>query len=597
MSKELLTRDLVSKESTWDLKELYKSDDEWNEDLKKINELANKIKGFEGSLGKSSDILFEAVSTLEEMCIRLCSAENYAMCLSDEDTGNTAHQSMRAKADNVCASVNAVISFMNPEILLISDNVLEKFYKEKPELERFRHYIAECRRLKEHTLSADMERLLALSSETCQASSDTFSLLNNADIHFPDIKDENGELTALSHGRFIGMLCSNDRNVRKAAFEGYYGEYKKLLNTYASLYSGQVKSLIFNARARKYKNTLEAAVIPNDVTPSVYENLIKAVNENLDALHSYVSLRKKLLNIGEIHMYDIYVPMLPDYDKKFTFEDAKELAIKALSPLGDDYLSVIKEGFENRWIDVYENKGKRSGAYETSAYGHHPFVLLNFDGKFDDCFTLVHEMGHAMHSYYSEEKNPYFESRYKIFVAEVASTCNELLLLNYLLNNTNDTNEKKYLLNHYLDMFKGTLFRQTQFAEFELLTNQMCEAGESLNKDVLSELYMKLNRKYYGPDIISDKEIAYEWARIPHFYYNFYTYQYATSFSASVAIVKNILSGDKEAVKKYRKFLESGCTKPPVELLKDVGVNLESTKPFNDAIDVMRTAVLQLSQM
>lgn len=597
MAKELLKREDVAVENTWNLKDMYSTVDEWEADLKRASELGDEMAAMEGKVCTSADNLLKTFKLLEETCILLDKAHTYAHCQSDQDTGNTDNLAMAGRVMSIYSDVFSKNAFIDPEILAVSEETLAGFYAEKEELKAYKHVIDETLRLKEHTLSAEMEKLLAMSEETRDASSNTYGLLNNADIKFPSIKDENGDDVQLSHGRFIGMLMSSDRNVRKAAFEAYYGVYKQFLNTYASLYNGQIKGLIFAAKARKYENTLEAAVTRNDVTSAVYHNLVNAVSDNMDALHSYVSLRKKLLGVDELHMYDVYVPMLPEFDKKVSFAEAKETALKALAPLGEDYLKTIKEGFDNRWIDVYENEGKRSGAYETAAYGYHPYVLLNYDEKLDDMFTLVHEMGHAMHSYYSDKALPYFESRYKIFVAEVASTCNELLLLEYLLKNTEDVNEKKYLLNHYLDMFKGTLFRQTQFAEFEMLTNKMVEDGENLNSKNLSDLYKKLNEKYYGPDMISDEEISYEWARIPHFYYDFYVYQYATSFSASVAIVQKILKEGAPALEGYKKFLSSGCTKPPVELLKEVGVNLETDAPIKAAIDVMRQAIKDLEAL
>lgn len=597
MAKELLTREEVSIENTWALSDMYSDKEAWEADLNKAVSIGDELASMEGKVCESAANLLKTIKLMEEMCILLDAVHTYAHCQSDQDTGNTDNHAMAARVMSIYADIFSKIAFIDPEILEMSQEKLDGYYAKLPELTDYKHYIKETMRLKEHTLSAEMEKLLALSEETRDASSATFGLLDNADMTFPTVKDENGEDVTLSHGRFIGMLMSSDRNVRKNTFEAYYGTYKKFLNTYASLYNGHVKGLIFASKARKYENTLEAAVTRNDVTSKVYHNLVNTVNANADALHSYVSLRKKLLGVDELHMYDVYVPMLPDFSKEVSFEEAKETALKALAPLGEDYLKTIKEGFDNRWIDVYENKGKRSGAYETAAYGHHPYVLLNYDNKLDDMFTLVHEMGHAMHSYYSDKALPYFESRYKIFVAEVASTCNELLLLEYLLNNTEDVNEKKYLLNHYLDMFKGTLFRQTQFAEFEMLTNKMVEEGENLNSKNLSDLYKKINEKYYGHDMISDEEISYEWARIPHFYYDFYVYQYATSFSASVAIVQKILKEGESAVKEYKKFLSSGCTKPPVELLKAVGVNLETDEPIKAAIDVMRKAVKELEAL
>ena len=357
------------------------------------------------------------------------------------------------------------------------------------------------------------------------------------------------------------------------------------MNTFASLYNGNVKQQIFQAKARKYASTLEAAVDANHVSPDVYQNLIETVSQNLDKMHRYVSLRKKCLGTEDLHMYDIYTPMIPDMAKTISFEEAKETVLKALAPLGEDYVAKVKEGFENRWIDVYENQGKRSGAYSAGAYGCHPYVLLNYNGTLDDVFTLAHEMGHAMHSYYSNETQPYIYAEYKIFVAEVASTCNEILLMEYLLEHTTDQKERAYLLNHYLDSFKGTVYRQTQFAEYEMLTNRMSEEGESLNADNLSRLYLELNKKYYGDEIVSDDEIAYEWARIPHFYYNFYVYQYATSYCAAYSVAHKILEEGAPAVERYKKFLSSGCSQAPVELLKIAGVNLETPAPIQDALD------------
>lgn len=597
MAKELKNREDVAVENTWALEDLYATKEEWEKDVTLISSIGEKIATLEGKVCDSAANLLETMTLLEQFDLVAGKAAIYAHCRSDQDTGNSEFQAMDAKVGSVIAEISGNIAFIDPEILATSSETIDKFYTELPELKKFKLVIDETLRLKDHTLSAEMEKLLAMSEEVRDASSTTFGLLNNADISFPTVKDENGEDVKLSHGRFVGMLQSPSREVRKETFEQYYSVYKQFRNTYASLYNGNVKGLIYKAKARKYNSTLEAAVTRNNVTPKVYENLVNAVNENIDALHSYVSLRKKLLGVDELHMYDIYVPMLPDFDKKVSFEEAKATTLKALAPLGEDYVKVIKEGYDNRWIDVYENKGKRSGAYETAAYGYHPFVLLNYDEKLDDMFTLIHEMGHAMHSYYSNNALSCFESQYKIFVAEVASTCNELLLLDYLLKNATDVNEKKYLLNHYLDMFKGTLFRQTQFAEFEMLTNKMVEDGENLNATNLSKLYKEINEKYYGPSMISDEEISYEWARIPHFYYNFYVYQYATSFSASVAIVQRILNEGESAVKEYKKFLASGCTKPPVELLKAVGVDLETDAPIKAAIDEMRKAVKELEAL
>ena len=425
-----------------------------------------------------------------------------------------------------------------------------------------------------------------MTAEMSPTPADPFAILHNADLVFPEIEDEHGEKVRITHGRYGQFLQSADRRVRKDAFENLYQTYKQFLNTSASLYCGNVKQQVFHAKARKYVSSLECAVDANNVSSSVYHNLIDTVNKNLDKMHQYVSLRKKCLGVGELHMYDIYTPMIADVAKKISFEEAKETVLKALAPLGEEYVAKVKEGFESRWIDVYENEGKRSGAYSAGAYGSHPYVLLNHNDTLDNMFTLAHEMGHAMHSYYSNSSQPYIYSQYKIFVAEVASTCNEVLLMEYLLKNTTDKKERAYLLNHYLDSFKGTVYRQTMFAEYEMLSNKMVEEGESLTAETLNKLYYDLNCKYFGPDMVSDSEIAYEWARIPHFYYNFYVYQYATGFSSAVALAHGILKEGASAVERYKKFLSGGCSASPVELLKIAGVNLETPKPIQEALDV-----------
>ena len=587
MAKELLKRSEVREEDTWNLKDMYATDADWEADLKEVASLGEKIASMEGKTTASAADLLFTLENLAKMGQKLELAFNYAERLFDEDQKNTAHQAMSAKVYALYASVSSQIAFINPEILETATEVLEGYYKEEPALELYRKQIEEIQRLKEHSLSAEMEKLVAMTTEMAQVPSDVYSILNNADLTFPEIKDENGEMVRLTQGRFVPMLESADRRVRKDAFENFYKTYEQFLNTMASIYNGQVKQQIFYAKARKYNSTLEAAVDGNNVSPSVYHNLVDTINKNLDKMHRYVKLRKKCLGVDELHMYDIYTPMLSDMAKEISFEEAKETVLKALAPLGEDYVAKVKEGFENRWIDVYENQGKRSGAYSAGAYGTHPYVLLNHNGTLDNMFTLAHEMGHAMHSYYSNSTQPYIYSQYKIFVAEVASTCNEILLMEYLLKNTTDKKERAYLLNHYLDSFKGTVYRQTQFAEFEMRTNAMVEAGESLTAENLSALYLELNQKYYGPDMVSDKEISYEWARIPHFYYDFYVYQYATGFSSAVAIAHNILKEGAPAVERYKKFLSGGCSDAPVELLKIAGVNLETPAPIQSALDVM----------
>ena len=587
MAKELLKREEVRVEDTWNLSDMYETAEDWENAIEEIDELIDEIEAMESTCTNSASELLLLLEKSAEVDEKLSLAYNYAERLFDEDRKNTKHQAMSAKAGTVYAKLVAKTAFVQPAILELPAETLENFYTVLPDLEFYRKYIDEILRFKDHSLSAEMEKLVALTSELSQGPSNTFSILNNADLVFPEIEDENGEKTRITHGRYINFMESANREVRKNAFEAMYGTYEQFLNTIASIYDNQVKTQIFHAKAHKYETSLEAAVDGNNVSPDVYKNLVETINKNLGKMHRYVKLRKKCLGYDDLHMYDIYTPMIPDMAKEIPFEEAKETVLKALAPLGEDYVAKVKEGFKNRWIDVYENQGKRSGAYSAGAYGTHPYVLLNYNGSLDNMFTLAHEMGHAMHSYYSNEAQPYIYSQYKIFVAEVASTCNEILLMEYLLKNTTDKKERAYLLNHYIDSFKGTVFRQTQFAEFEMRTNGMVEAGESLNAENLSDLYLELNKKYYGPDMISDKQISYEWAKIPHFYYNFYVYQYATGFTSAVAIAHSILKEGAPAVERYKKFLCGGCSDAPVELLKIAGVNLETPAPIQSALDVM----------
>lgn len=586
MSKELLKREQVKVENTWDLSALYENVEAWNQDLKWIQGQIEKLVLFQNKVVESANNLYQVLELMAQTEERLDRAYSYAERSFDQDQKNTSMQALTQKIFSVYNEYCSRTAFIVPEILAVDDDFIESAMKEENGLELYRAQLEEILRTKEHVLSAEMEELLAMAGNITKTSGDVFSVFSNADMSFPTVENEQGEAVQITHGNFVALLESPDRRVRKETFEKFYQVYKQYANSLAGLYEGQINNQIFYAKARKYGSTLEAAVDGNNVSPKVYENLVASVNANLDKMHAYVDLRKKCLAVDTLHMYDIYTPMIPDMAKKISYEEAKETILKALKPLGEDYVAKVKEGFENRWIDVYENQGKRSGAYSAGAYGAHPYVLMNYTDTLDNMFTLAHEMGHAMHSYYSNEKQPYIYSRYKIFVAEVASTCNELLLMDYLLKNTDDSKMKAYLLNHYMDSFKGTVYRQTMFAEYEMITNKMGETGESINAESLCRVYKELNEKYYGPSMCSDDEIAYEWARIPHFYYNFYVYQYATSFSASVAIAKRILEKEEGMVEKYKEFLSAGCTKAPVELLKIVDVNLEEAKPIDDALRV-----------
>ena len=597
MAKELLKRSEVNEEFTWDLTALCPDKAAWEAVIEDIQERASRLAELEGHIADSAETLLSYLTQLEEMEIKSTPAYSYAHRLSDQDVGNTANQAMVQKLQSINASISSKLAFADPEILEIDAETLERYYAEQPKLEAYRKYIQEIQRLKPHRLSAEMERLLAMTGEMSGIPSQTFSIFNNADLKLPEMTDENGETIRITHGRYGTLIRSADPRGRREAFENVYRTYKQFENTLASLYSGQVKKLMFYAKARKFASTLEAAVSGNDVSPSVYENLLTVVNANLDKMYRYVSLRKRLLDLDELHMYDVYTPIIPDASRKISFEEAKETVLKALAPLGEDYISLLQEGFQNRWIDVYENEGKRSGAYSAGAYGSHPCVLLNYDDTLDDMFTLAHEMGHALHSHYSNTNQPYFYSHYRIFVAEVASTCNEILLMEYLLKHTTDAKERAYLLNHYLDSFKGTVYRQAMFAEFEKKTNALAESGESLTAQVLNDVYYELNQRYFGPDMVSDPAIAVEWAKVPHFYYNFYVYQYATGFSAAVAIARNILKEGAPAVARYKEFLSGGCSLPPVELLKIAGVDLETPRPIQEALDVFGEVLDEIEKL
>ena len=585
MAKELIERSQAEEKYTWNLLDMYKSEKDWEKDVEEVKKLVKVVESYEGKTTESAKNLLTVLDTYFEMYQKLVKAYEYTARLFDEDQGNSKHQSMNQKMMSLYVEVSGKTAFIDPEILATSDETISSYTKEEKGLELYGKYIKEVRRLKDHTLSAEIEKVAAMTGEMAQAPSEIYEAFTNVDIEYPSIKDENGEEVRITDGRFVHLLESADRRVRKDTFEAYYSTYKKYLNTLAATYASEVKTRIFNSKLRGYSSNLEAAVDANNVSPKVYKNLVDSVNRNLDKLHRYVSLRKKCLGVDELHMYDIYTPMIKDAAKEVPYEEAQVTIKKALAVLGDDYVALLDEAFKNRWCDVYENKGKRGGAYSSCAYGTHPYMLLNYNNSLDAMFTTAHEMGHSMHSWFSNQAQPFLYSDYKIFVAEVASTCNEILLLEYLLKNCTDKKEKAYLLNHYLDSFKGTVYRQTQFAEFEMLTNEMQEKGDSLNAENLCALYKEINEKYYGKDMISDEEISYEWARIPHFYYNFYVYQYATSFCAAVAIANRILKEGEPAVKEYKKFLSSGCTDAPVELLKIAGVDLTTGAPIDSALE------------
>lgn len=597
MAKELPKRSEVKQEDTWKVEDMYAGVDEWKADLEKIKKLTDELASYKGRMGDSAKNLYEAMQLDDEISRIGGVAYSYASRCSDVDTTNTENQALVMQISSLVVSIGEKSAFMTPEILAIPEETLEQFFKEEPKLSVYCNALNNILRRKDHMLSAEMEQLLASAGDVTDTPDNTFSMFNNADLTFPEITDEDGEKIRLTHGRYISFLESSDRRVREEAFKAMYDTYKSFRNTLAATYAGKLKAHWFYAKARKYNSCLEAAVDRNNVPASVYHNLIEAVHQNLDKMHRYVTLRRKLLGVDELHMYDLYTPLVKEADVKIPFEKAKETVYEALAPLGEDYRAVIKEGFENRWIDVYENEGKRSGAYSAGVYGVHPYVLLNHNETLDSMFTLAHEMGHAMHSYLSNKTQPHVDSHYVIFVAEVASTCNEVLLMEHLLKNTTDKVQRAYLINHFLESFRGTVYRQTMFAEFELLTHQMCERGESLTPDALSSLYYDLNKKYFGENMVVDEDIAMEWARIPHFYYNFYVYQYATGFSAAVALANRILKEGQPAVEDYLKFLSGGCSKSPIDLLKIAGVDMNTPKPVNDGLEMFGRLLDEMEEL
>lgn len=582
-SETIRARDQIPQEDTWALEDLYPSDESWEQALSALTARQAEAAAFAGKLGESGETLCAFLHLVEDVDGQSELLANYAMRKADQDTRNATYQAMVGKLMGVLTAVGAAFSFATPEIMAIPEEALEGFYKAAPGLERYRRYLNNERRRREHTLSAAEERLLAAAGEMANAPETVFGSFLNADMRYPDAVDSEGKPHALSQSTFVPLEESGDRALRKSAYENLYNTLGGMRNTAAGLLDAQNKQQKFFATARKYGSAREAAMDRTNVPVSVYDNLIEAVHRNMDKMHRYVRLRKKLLGVDELHFYDVYTPLLKDEPAKIPFAQAKQTVYDALYPLGDGYRAILKEGFENRWIDVYENQGKRGGAYSAGTKVH-PFVLLNYSGSLDSQFTLAHEMGHALHSYLSNKHQNQIDSDYVIFVAEVASTCNEALLMEYLLKKTTDKKERVFLINHFLDQFKGTIYRQTMFAEFEKFMGAAVDAGQTLTADMLCAEYARLCKLYYGEDMVVDDQIAMEWARIPHFYYNYYVFQYATGYSAAIALSRRILREGESAVKDYLGFLSGGCSKSPIDLLKGAGVDMTSPAPVNDAL-------------
>ncbi len=595
---KLPSRSEIAVEDTWRLEDIFASDEEWEKEFKEVNSLIPAVKEFQGKLGENADILYEALQYQDQLLERLGKLFAYSHMRYDQDTTNSFYQGLDDRMKNLYSQAASSLSFIVPELLSIDEAKLNGFLAEKEELKLYEHSLEEINLQRPHVLSADQEALLAEASDVLGASGNTFGMLNNADLEFPVIKDENGEEVEVTHGRFSRFLESADPRVRRDAFKAVYETYGKFRNTFASTLSGNIKKDNFYARVRNYSSARHAALSENNIPESVYENLVSTINDQLPLLHRYIKLRRKVLGLNELHMYDLYTPLVKDVKMEVSYDEAKEIILNGLAPLGEEYIGVLKEGFENRWVDVHENKGKRSGAYSSGSYGTNPYVLMNWQNNVNNLFTLAHEFGHSVHSYYTRKTQAYPYGNYSIFVAEVASTCNEALLNDYLLKTIGDEQKRIYLLNHYLEGFRGTVFRQTMFAEFEHLIHQKAQNNEALTADELTKVYYELNKKYYGTeDIFIDEEIGLEWSRIPHFYYNYYVYQYSTGFSAATALSKGILTEGAPAVERYINFLKAGSSDYPIEVLKKAGVDMTSNKPILDACKVFDEKLTELENL
>lgn len=596
MSERIPQRCDIPEKDKWAIEDIYPTDAAWEQDLVKARGYAEKIASYKGLLSTDSAKLLEYLRLDDDMTVVLEALVNYAQRRNDEDTRDAKYQDMVSRMEMLFVDISGASAFVTPELLSIDDETMERFFREQPEMELYRLCIDRVRRRRAHILSEAEERIMALTGEMTGSPDNIFSMFNDADLKFPDATDKDGNKHQVTHGSYIPLMHSNDRELRKSAFESLYGVYENFRNTSAAVLSSQVKCLTFRARARNYENTLQAALDGNEVPVDVYKQLIEAVHENMHYMYKYVRLRKKLLGVDELHAYDLYAPIVSDIEVKIPFEQAKQEVYDSLAPMGEDYRAIFSQGIKDRWIDVYENEGKRSGAYSAGARVH-PYVLLNHKDTLDSEFTLAHEMGHAIHSYLSNKNQPVVYADYVIFVAEVASTCNESLLMQHLLKITTDKKRRAYLINYFLEQFRTTLYRQTMFAEFELMINEKAENGESLTADVMCELYRKLNLLYYGEDIVIDHELDMEWARIPHFYYNYYVYQYATGFSAAIALSQRILKEGAPAVRDYIGFLSGGCSTDPISLLRGAGVDMTSTKPVTDALKLFGELIDEMEEL
>ncbi|HWR62701.1 MAG TPA: oligoendopeptidase F [Clostridia bacterium] len=582
----LLKREEIADKFKWKLEHIYETNALWERDYKRVKELLPQIAEYKGRLSQSAELLYHCLKLKFDLSRLLEKVYTYAHMRSHEDSTCSYYQELSDRADSLGVEASSAEAFVIPELLNIEEDTLRSWINLHEGLKSFEAFLNDIIRMRPHVLPAPEEELLAMAGELAQAPGNIFNMLNNADIKFPSIKDKNGNTVQLTKGRYARLIESDDRRVRKEAFDAFYGTYAKQKNTLAAALSANIKANIFNAKARQYPSAREAALYTDNIPLEVYDNLIKTVNDNVGLMHRYVSLRKKMLGLDELHMYDLYTPLVREKQTAISYEGAVETVKKALKGLGEDYGAALSKGFESGWIDVYENEGKRSGAYSWGCYDSHPYVLLNHNDSLNGTFTLAHEMGHALHTYYSNAGQPYVYAHYKIFTAEVASIVNEVLLMDYMLKNAEDKNQELYFLDHYIEKFRATLYRQTMFAEFEKLIYEKAEQGEALTCESLCKIYRALNVKYYGQDVVIDDYIDLEWARIPHFYTSFYVYKYATGFSAAVSLAGRIISEGQAAADRYIDFLKSGGSDYPIELLKKAGVDMTRVEPVCQALKV-----------
>ncbi|MCB8816636.1 oligoendopeptidase F [Desulfosporosinus shakirovi] len=595
--QKLKTRAEIPEANKWHLEDVFSDNNQWEAEYSHVENLLEEGKKFEGHLADNVDMLISCFDWMDDLSLRIEEVYAYARMRRDEDNRIANYQALTDRAGALAVKVSSAASFVVPELLAMPEGKLKEFRATSTKMELYNHALDDILRKKEHILSSAEERLLAEVGELAEAPGAIFSMANNADLKFSNIVDESGQEMELTKGNFIQFMESQKQEVRKAAFKTLYGTYEKQRNTWAATLNSSIKSDIFFAKARHYPSALQASLDDDRVPLKVYDSLINTVHDFLPHMHRYIQLRKKTLKLSELHMYDIYVPIVPETTMKITYEEAKDMVIEGLRPLGEEYTRILEEGFSKSWIDVYENEGKTSGAYSWGTYRAHPFVLLNHQDTLDSMFTLAHEMGHSLHTYLSNRKQPHLYAGYKIFVAEVASTLNESLIMEHLLKKTTDPKILAYLVNHYLEQFRGTIFRQTMFAEFERKVHSVVEQGGALTADNLSEMYRDLNSVYYGKDVVLDPEIALEWARIPHFYNAFYVYKYATGFSAAIAFARSILEEGQPAVTRYLEFLSGGSSDYPIELLRKAGVDMETPAPVGNALQVFAGLVDQLEKL